>query len=204
VLEAEYVQRLIDDIRSDSLRAADYLARFEQIELARDSLLRFVDGEVRLTSTVGTVMRAFQQFNLPAPATWNELIGGGALGVIGEPGVRAIISAYYVTDRADSELQLARSDRRGRDPFTDALYPMGLFLPCVGDQECAAEGEGLDGEPDSGSLYRAFSPEVFRDWPGVRELVIGLGSHHGSQRLFARRILRDAGRALDELGVQER
>jgi hypothetical protein len=204
VQEADYVERLTADIRSDSTRAALYLVNFERIELARDSLLRFVDGEVELGSTVSTVMRAFQQFYLPAPATWNELLGGGSLGVIRDSRVRAIISEYYVTDRANWELQLTRSDRRGRDPFTDALYPMGLFLPCVGGQECAFQGEGLDGEPDSSPVYRAFSPQVFQAWPGIRELVTGLGSHHGSQRLFAQSTLRDAASTLEELGTEIR
>ena len=204
VLEIDYIERLTADIRSDSVRAAEYLARFERIELARDSLLRFVDGEVELGSTVSTVMRAFQQFNLSAPATWNELLGGGSFGVIRDSDIRAVVSRYYVIDRADAELQLGRSDRRGRDPFTDALYPMGLFLPCVGDQECAVEGANLEGDPDNRSMYRAFSPQAFRDWPGVRWFVVGLGSHHGSQRLFARWILRDAAGALAELDALTR
>lgn len=199
MLEAEYIHRLTADVRADSASASNYLERFEKIEIARDSLMRFLDGEVELGSPVSTVMRAFQQFNLPAPATWTELLGGASLGVIRDSRVRAIISEYYITERANPELQLSRSDRRGRDPFTDALYPMGLFLPCVADQECAAQGTDLFGEPDESPLYRSLSPQVFRDWPGVRELVIGLGSHHGSQRLFARITLREATEVLHEL-----
>jgi hypothetical protein len=76
---------------------------------------------------------------------------------------------------------------------------MGLFLPCVGAQECAIEGVNLEGQPDNGSLYRAFAPETFRGWPGIRELLVGLGSHHGTQRVFARTVLGYAIGALEEL-----
>jgi hypothetical protein len=204
VQETDYVERLTADIRSDSIRAARYLRDFESIELARDSLLRFVDGEVEVGSPVSTVMRAFAQFTLPTPATWHELLGGGSLGSIRDSRVRAIISEYYVTQRANLELNLTRSDRRGRDPFTDALYPMGLFLPCIASQECAVQGEGLDGEPDPSPVYRALPSQVFRTWPGIRELLTGLGSHHGSQRLFAQNVLRRASGTLEALRAETR
>ncbi len=198
-LERAYLERFVDDIRRDSLSAESYLSRFPGIESARDTLLRFVDGGPAPPALNSTVSRAFDQFNLPAASTWNEILGSSSLGLLRAAGVRDVLSSYYGSVRPGLELNLARSDRRGRDPFTDALYPMGLYQPCMPGQSCSPAGRGLDGTPDGSDTYRDLDPEVFRRWPRIRELIVGLGSHHGTQRLFAAMVAESAGRALRDL-----
>jgi hypothetical protein len=190
-----------------SLVAAEYLARFDGIVSARDSLANAVEGDVRLSTVTSTVLRAFDQLNLPAPVTWTELVSSGSLSVIRDAQLRGTLAEYYVTMRPRLELQLSRSDRRGRDPFTDALYPMGFFLPCVPDVPCAEGGADSDGQQDLASSFKELDPAAFTGWPGIADLLTGLGSHHGRQGVFARRLLSDASatlRRIEAIRPQER
>ncbi len=199
LLEAAYLDRFVSDIKRDSSSAEAYLATFQMVVFATDTLLRFVEGAEPPPSLPSTVQRAFVQFNLPAASTWNEMLSSSSLGLVRDIRVREVLSDYYGSQRPSLEFNLARSDRRGRDPFTEALYPMGLFLPCMQGQECAVEGIGLDGSPDATPTYRSFDPSVFREWPGIRSLIVGLGSHHGTQRLFAQGLADAAGETLRAL-----
>lgn len=199
ILEAAYVDRFIADVRADSAGARAYLATFEVIVSATDTLLNFVEGGDPPASLPSVVQRAFAQFPLPAASTWNEILGASSLGLIQDIGVREVLSDYYGAVRPNLESNLARSDRRGRDPFTDALYPMGLFSPCMSGQECATRGLRVDGTPDDSPTYRRLDPDAFAEWPGIRELIVGLDSHHGTQRLFALRVEEVAGTTLRSL-----
>lgn len=193
-LEAAYLDRFAAELSDDRSSAEAYLEGFDAVVLATDSLLTFVDGGTAPPSLASTVPRAFQQFKLPAASTWNEMLSSSSLGLVRDPAIRKILSEYYGSRRPELEENLARSDRRGRDPFTDALYPMGLFRPCMPGRTCDL-GSASFGAAD----YRLLDAEVFRAWPGIRELIVGLESHHGTQRLFARALAEAAAETLRAL-----
>jgi hypothetical protein len=67
-LEAEYIERFIEEIRNDSLVAAAYMDGFAATMAARDSLAAFVAGGPNPPSLPATVRNAFVQLDLP-PAT---------------------------------------------------------------------------------------------------------------------------------------
>ena len=195
-VEAIYMARFTDDIRADSLRAEEYLSRFPSTMAARDSLLDFVDGSVVPPDLILTVQRAFPRMTLVPPATWNEILSTSSLAILRDRESREAISYYYQTDRALLEQNLERADRRGRDPFVDVLYPIGIFEPCLEDTNCRSLPMPEIGVADFVADFRPVDAEVFRSWPGIRALLVGLGSGHGAQRLFAEGVLRTTGNAL--------
>lgn len=191
-LERGYLSRLEDDIRADSLQAEAFLIETTSIDAATRSLLDFVDGGSPPEDLVRTIQASFQEMRLPAPATWSELVSTGSLALLRDPIVRGAVARYYGTERRGIEDNLARSDRRGRDRFMDALYPLGLFRASSGDSDTNCIGD---------VCMRPVEPEAFRGWPGMRDLLIGLDSGHGAQRIHARALILRSGEILRTLAT---
>ena len=188
--EASYVERLELDIRDDSLRAELFLASGPAISAANAAmvdLLRTGEGPADL---VATIVTAFEELILPAPATWNDLQSTGALSLLRDPDTRLAVVSYY-SARQEVALQVERTVRRGRDPFMDQLYPMGLFRPRIdrdGRADCIGE-----------TCFEPVPREVFASWPGMERLLAGLESGHGAQQVHARRLIAFSGVALSVL-----
>jgi hypothetical protein len=186
-LEGAFVSRITAEIRSDSLLVESYLSQLTQVMASRDSLIDFVDGSPAPADLRATIVRSFLQLSLPAPVAWSELQVTSSLNVISDPVLRTGLVRYYSVDRANVVLNLERADRRGRDPFVDALYRIGWIQPTgVGD------------------AVRPIDPASFRESPGMRQFLIGLGSAHGVQANFGRRLLSFSGDVLATLSDHER
>lgn len=185
--ETEYIARLEVEIRSDSLRAEAFLAEGPSISDANQALMGLVEQGEAPAGLVGTIAAAFREMGMPAPATWNDLQSTGSLALLRDPRVRGAVVDYY-SAREDIALQVERSLRRGRDPFMDVLYPMGIFRP----------GEAEPGSPSclGDTCLRPVSPEAFARWPRMEALIIGLESGHGAQQIHARRLIASAGGTL--------
>lgn len=109
--------------------------------------------------------------------------------------LRTTVVNYYA-EREEIALQVVRSVRRGRDPFLDELYPMGLFRP-------AAPGED-SGNCLGSSCFRPVAVERFASWPSILDLLEGLESGHGSQQLHAKRLIATSGAALAAIADAQR
>ncbi len=186
--ETAYLDRLELDIRSDSLRAEGFLSLADSISAANAALIELVDGGDRPQDLVGTIVAAFQELVLPPPATWNDLVSTGSLALLRDLEVRRAVVAYYST-REEIGLQVDRSVRRGRDPFMDALYPLGIFRPA---------GEGAERTSCIvNTCFEPVEPTAFAGWHRVcgRSLLVSRADMALSQT-HARRLVGSAGRAL--------
>jgi hypothetical protein len=190
-LDAAYLERFTAEIRADSIRAEDYLRRLPSTLAARDSLLDFVNGSPPPPNLTATTIRAVEEMRLYPPNAWTEIQASRSLTLIRNREAREAISAYYGTQRANHLLNRERADRRGRDPFIDAAYQIGVF---------DLAGLPLDirirdwVEPEVRVAVRAV--ETFRAWPGMQELLIAVGSGHFFQRVVAENVILDTGAAL--------
>jgi len=182
-LEDAFVSRITAEIRNDSILVESYLSQLPQVMSSRDSLIALVDGSPAPPDLRATIVRSFIQLSLPAPVAWSELQATTSLNVIADPGLRASLVRYYSVDRANVVLNLERADRRGRDPFVDALYRIGWIQP-------TGVGDGV----------RPIEVASLQEEPGMRGFLIGLGSAHGVQANFGRRLLDFSGDILAMLG----
>jgi hypothetical protein len=181
-LEDAFLGRIVAEIRQDSARAEAYLATVPVAISARDSLLAFLEDGPAPADLTQTIARAFVQPDLGTPLAWTEIQGTTSLNIIADPEIREALSRYYSVDRPNVVLNLERADRRGRDPFLDAMYKIGWVQPT-----------GQDNERDPTDAA------AFREWPEMRHLLVGLGSSHGVQSTFTLRLITFSGDLLKRL-----
>jgi len=181
VSEASYLARLIEEIRADSTSAAIYLERRVGIVAGLDSLISFVEGGEPVANLPPTLLAVSAELALPPTVAWSEIQESNSLDVIRDPAVRAALTAYYAR-RARLMLQWSRQDSRGRDPLWDQLYRTGIFNPNV------EFGAGDGGRVD-----------VFRSWPGMRELLVAHATSHYFLGGIARQVESAAGTTLATL-----
>ena len=158
------------------------------------TLVDLVQGGEGPSGLVAAIQIAFEELLLPAPATWNDLQSTGAIALLTNSGARRAIVSYY-SARQDVVLQVQRSVRRGRDPFMDELYPMGMFRPRR-DQDGAANCIRE-------TCFESVPRDVFASWPEMDLLLAGLESAHGAQQVHARRLIAFAGAALSVLAASD-
>ena len=180
-LEAAYVVRFVEEIKEDSAHAAVYLQDRPTVVAGLDSLISFVDGSAPPPNLVATILSVSTELALPPVVAWTEIQASNSLDLIEDPEVRAALTTYYAS-RDRSRLMLSRQDSRGRDPLWDDLYRIGLFDP-----------KDETGAPTSQDV------EVFRSWPGIRQLLVALGAGHYFQRNNAIRVLEAASVSLTAL-----
>lgn len=179
-LEAAYLGRFVEEIAGDSARAAAYLEDRPSILAGLDSLVAFVDGSPPPPNLVATVLSVSEELVLPPVVAWTEIQASNALGVISDPGLRAVLADYYAS-RDRTMLMWSRQDSRARNPLWDELYRMGLFDP-----------KDEFGAPPRHS-------DAFRSWPGIRRSLFALGAGHYFQRYNADAVLDAASAALGRL-----
>jgi hypothetical protein len=181
-IEAAFLVRMVEEIRQDSARAEGYLAAVPVAIAARDSMLAFLEGAPAPSDLTQTIARSFVQPDLGTPLAWTEVQATASLNLIRDPQTREALSRYYSVDRPNVVLNLERADRRGRDPFLDAMYRIGWIQPT---------GRGNERHPTDSI--------AFRDWPGMRGLLVALGSSHGVQSTFTLRLITFSGDLLSVL-----
>ena len=179
--EAVYLERFEEEIREDSARAGAYLESRPSIVAGLDSLIAFMDGSPPPENLVATLLFVSNELTLPPVIAWGEIQASNSLRLITDVDVRSALMTYYAR-RDRILLSWLRQDGRGRDPLWDELYRTGVFDP-------GAEF----GSPS------ALPVEVLRAWPGVRELLVALGTGHYFQRRNAESVQEAAGVALEIL-----
>jgi hypothetical protein len=193
--ESAYLTRLIDEIRADSTKMEAFLTRLPEHLASRDSLLGVLADSVSPPNLAATILRTATQLDLDPPNAWRELEALGSLSTLGDPEVREAVATYYRVRRETHSRSLARGQERGRDPFFDAVYQMGVLRPSLSEDGLAVTdlSEALEAGNDSSYLA------VFRAWPEMRKLLDGVGSMRYLQAVIAGTVTRNAGEALQVL-----
>ncbi|MEQ8330409.1 MAG: hypothetical protein RH859_08120 [Longimicrobiales bacterium] len=174
---ADYLVQLAGEIRQDSTTVADFFATTPGAEAARDSLFAAVNGSRALQAGDGSLLfRAAGLFVFPPVVAWNELHNTGSLGLIKDKELRRELSGYYAT-RARNEAVIQRIESRSRDPYFDALYPLGI----------------MDGSIESEELAE------FIALPEATNLLRGLGGYRSGLHAYLSRLLVRANRVLSAL-----
>jgi hypothetical protein len=178
VTAAEYLVRVGEDIRSDSATIERFLARSEVYGAARDSLMAALSGTLELDGNPGRLLlAAAPRFALSPVIAWEELNNTGSLGFVKNDDLRRVLSIYYAA-RAQAELVLAQVGDKTREPYFEALYPLGL----------------MDGNIEQDEL------DAFLDLPEAVGLLKGLGGYSNTAENRAAQVLEAAVRALSALG----
>jgi hypothetical protein len=198
--EAAYLERLMSEIRADSIQMEVVVDRLPARLAARDSLIDVLDGAVAPPDMVATVLAAAGlQVDLNPPNAWRELETASSLNLLRDSAVRQAVTAYYRVAREANGRNLARAQERGRDEFFTAMYQLGLFEPSP---------VGAGGAIPSLSNLLAPQPgldvESFREWPSMRLLLNGLGGMYLFQTLSAGQLIREAGTTLQVLEATSR
>ena len=178
VTEATYLGRFVAEIRDDSARASAYLDGRPSVIASLDSLVEFVDGGPPPGNLPSTTLAVASELTLNPAVTWSEIQASRSLDAISDPVARAALTTYYGS-RERQLLMWSRQDSRGRDPFFDAVYRIGVFDP--------DEAFGSAGSLDL---------DAFRNSPGIRELLLAVGAGHYFQRQVANQLIRNANTAL--------
>lgn len=173
----EYVVRLIAEIENDSVETADAIASSQRSRAARDTLLWVADGTLpRSAVNRGTFIAAGYRFVPPPVMAWNELISTGMLTLLDDATERQPLAVYYATrNRVESALALVEG--RSRDPYFDALYPIGI----------------MEQQTDDAAAARFFAR------PDAEELLRGLGGLYSGYAGFLENLRDAAGVALPAL-----
>ena len=178
LLEAAYLDRLVFDIRGDSLRAAAAIDEIPSAYAARDSLIAAVEGRGALpVDMVEAIEHAWHTLAFTSPPTWEELKATGNLVLIRDPRARQALSDYY-SRREGALRNLSSAELRGRYPFVDVIYQLGL----------------VEIPPYPGAK------EEFLAWPDMRRRLVGLGGHYDIMEFFALQLTEEAGTVLRALG----
>jgi hypothetical protein len=179
-LEAVYLKRLIEDLTRDSLVAEWAVASVPGSMATRDSLLASVEGLHPLPADmVNAIDEAWNRPQLGEPPTWEELKASGRLSLLTDPETLSALSSYYAyRGRAITNMESAAI--RGRSPFVDVIYQVGLVvIPAYPGAE-----------------------EAFLAWPGMRQLLVGLGGYHSIVDYFSTGLISESGAALQRLRAQ--
>lgn len=172
-----YLERLASDLRRDSIEAASYLNDLPDARAARDSLLSAVEGSGTLPQDLrDAVFRAWLPALLPPVVTWTELNSSGSTVLISDIDERIAVAEYYAF-RNEAETYLAAGERRGRDPFVDARYRIGVVETPPRDDAATS----------------------FLAWPGIREDLIGLGGHYWVMERYLTEVIGRASSTLQQL-----
>ena len=184
--EAAYLVRFVEEISADSARADEYLQSGPAILAGLDSLIAFVDGGPAVPNVVETVLSVSDELRLLPAVAWTEIQASNSLDVIRDAELREALTAYYGA-RERWLLQWSRQDSRARNPLWDELYRTGVFDP----------NEEWRSPP-------SLDPDVLREWPGMRQLLLGVGSGHYFQRNIADQVIAGAHAALDDVRARSR
>lgn len=198
--EAAYVTRLTNDIRSDSVRAEEYLARVPAIGAARDTLVGVLDGSSSPENLRATIFRAMGGWTMLPASTWSELLASSSLNLLADPEVREAVSTYYGDVRERNALNARQAGDRAYDPFLNQVYLLGIL-----DIEASEDGDYPDNTAEA--LAAGGSPEdltAFRDAPGMRGLINSLNTMQFFQVLVAKTTIRETGTVLRALDRWER
>lgn len=188
-LAGSFIGRLEIEIRSDSLLAEDYLDGLPEFMDARNSLLRYVEGgplPERWGPGPGVILDAARYPDLSPPLAWTELLETTSLGVLPDAAIREALSRYYTVERRQVESRIEDAVGRAWDPYFEALYKIGWIVPSATGGQIPADSA------------------AFRQAPGMRESLIGLGSAHGTYQVFAWRLRDASGAALAALESRSR
>jgi len=172
----EYLVRVGDEIRSDSLELEGWFARSGRARMIGDSLRAAMSGARRVEPRGGSHLRAAPALRLAPIVAWEELSNTGALRYIRDADLRRTLSTYYAR-RVQAEQVLSSVEERSRYPFFDVLYPLGLMDGSV--------------EPDEW--------DAFLDVPGGSHLLNGVGGYLETADNRAKGLLEAAASALSAL-----
>ena len=125
--EAAYITRLTNDIRLDSVRAEEYLARGPAIKAARDTLFGGLDSSIHPENLRATIFPAMGGMAVLPANTWNELLASSSLNLLTDLAVREAVATYYGNVRELYALNAGRARERGYDRFLDQVYLLGIF-----------------------------------------------------------------------------
>ena len=170
---AEYLARIVEEIRADSALFVRGLANTVRARSGRDTLLMALSGE-SVAARQELVLEVVYRAVLPPPIAWAELNNTGLLRLLGDAEVRRAVTAYYARRRQFEE-SLERAERRGRDPLLDAAYPAGL----------------MDGDVTEAELAE------FLALPSAADLLTALGGHYFITEDRLTRLLNDASATLE-------
>ena len=178
--EVLHIEALVSDIRADAAAATEVLTFLPEAKAARDSLLAAVEGHGPLPSDLkAVIIRAWVTVVLPPTLTWSDLSRSGGSLLISDRGHRRDIAEYYAV-REEAERFMGRGELRGRYPFVEAQYQIGI----------------LENPP------RTDAPEAFLSFPDMRTRLIGLGGHYAVMEAYLP-VLREASDVvLERLGEE--
>ena len=172
----EYLVRVGDEIRSDSLELESWFARSARARMIGDSLRAAMSGTRRMEPRGGAHLRAAPALRLAPIVAWEELSNTGALRYIRDADLRRTLSTYYAR-RVQAEQVLSSIEERSRYPFFDVLYPLGL----------------MDGKVEQDEW------DAFLDFPGGIRLLNGVGGYLESADNRVKGVLAAAASALAAL-----
>jgi len=174
----EYLVRVGEEIRADSVELESWFARSDRARAVGDSLRAAMSGTRGLEFRSGSHLRAAPALRLPPIVAWEELSNTGALRYIRDTKVRRALSQYYAA-RVQAEQVLSSVEDRSRYPYFDVLYRLGLMDGSVEQEEW----------------------EAFLDVPGGIGLVNGVGGYLQTAGNRAQQVLEAAARALAALAA---
>ena len=198
--EAAYLERLMNEIRADSIQMAAVVDRLPARLAARDSLVGVLNGEVVLPDFVATVFAASGlQVDLNPPNAWRELETASSLNILRDADVRQAVTHYYRVAREANGRSLIRAQERGRDEFFTTMYQLGFFEPSP-----AGAGNAIPSLQNLLAQQPDPDVEAFREWPNMRLLLNALGGMYMFQTVVAGQLIRETGSTLDILGANTR
>lgn len=176
VTAEDYLVRVSEEIRSDSVTIERWFAASDRGRAAGDSLKAAMLGTLELDGVRRPVLTAGPALRFPPIVAWEELNNTGALRYIRDADLRRALSTYYAS-RVEAEQVLSSIEERSRSPYFDVLYPLGL----------------MDGTIEPAEF------DAFLEVPGGIGLLNGLGGYLFSADNRAKRVLEAAVRALSAL-----
>ena len=136
VTAEEYLVRVVEEIRSDSVTIEAWFASSDRARAAGDSLRAAMSGTLEL-GVRRPQLRAGPALRFPPIVAWEELNNTGALRYIRDADLRRTLSTYYAR-RVEAEQVLSSIEERSRYPYFDVLYPLGLMDGKIEPAEFAA------------------------------------------------------------------
>lgn len=193
--EAAYINRLIDEIRADSVQMERALALMPSRLAARDTLLGVVNGAEAPPDFVATVLAASGlEVDLNPPNAWRELEAASSLNLIRDAQARRAVTTYYRVTRQQYGRNLTRAQENGRNPFFTTMYRLGVF-----ELDLAFDGTPVASLQAALAGSADVDVDAFREWPEMRHLLNALGGTYLFQAVVASGLIREAGGTIQEL-----
>lgn len=168
-----FEDRLIEEIRADSLRAVLVDSELPGTMAARDTLLASVmAGHSMSEDFAELIFRSMRGWALDQSVAWNELNSSGLLNLFGTDQRRAL-SEYYGR-RAFVQRRLTEGEALARTPYVSAIYQLGMMRAAERDQRVTE----------------------FLAWPGMDRLLRGLDGYHRFIEILTPVLQQESGKVL--------